>query len=107
MISDASSACPLAHSLVTHARAWCGDVAPTECPAFPVWGNMERMIRPLVSNPCKDACGTVATGQLFDGALVYRCPGCESQWVEVPDGSRDAPQRTSSSAPTDTVEPGV
>jgi hypothetical protein len=78
-----------------------------ECATLPAWGTMERMIRPLVSNPCKDACGTVTTGQLFEGSLVYRCPGCESQWVEVPDGSPDAPEQTSSSPRTDPVEPAV
>jgi len=29
------------------------------------------MIRHLVSNPCVDACGTVNTGQLLDGAIIY------------------------------------
>ena len=65
------------------------------------------MIRQLVTNPCNDACGTVATGQLFENALVYRCPGCESQWVDLPDGSPEDLSQTSGSPPTDTVEPAV
>lgn len=68
---------------------------------------MEPMIRQLVTNPCKDACGTVTTGQLFEDAPVYRCPGCESQWVELPDGSPDAPDQTSGGPPTDTAEPAL
>lgn len=46
---------------------------------------MVDMIRNLVANPCRDACGTVATGELLDGAPVFRCPGCDSTWVEVDD----------------------
>jgi predicted Zn-ribbon and HTH transcriptional regulator len=53
---------------------------------------MDVMIRHLVSNPCQDACGTVSTGRLHDGAEVLRCPGCESEWIEVPDtGSSGSP----------------
>ncbi|MDQ7992464.1 MAG: hypothetical protein AAGC63_14535 [Propionicimonas sp.] len=43
------------------------------------------MIRQLVAHPCRDACGTVRTGRILDGAPVLRCPGCESEWVELPD----------------------
>lgn len=53
---------------------------------------MVDMIRHLVANPCRDACGTVPTGELLDGLPVFRCPGCESQWVESEDtvpGDRD------------------
>lgn len=45
---------------------------------------MEPMIRHLVANPCQDACGTLSTGQLLDGDPIYRCPGCDSEWVEIP-----------------------
>lgn len=72
---------------------------------YGVQGTMEPMIRHLVSHPCKDACGTVGTGRLVGGALVYRCPGCGSQWVDTEDGSSEAPDRTTGSPPTDTVEP--
>ncbi len=42
------------------------------------------MIRHLTTNPCRDACGTLETGERLDGAPVYRCPGCDSTWVELP-----------------------
>jgi len=54
---------------------------------------MEPTIRRLVVNPCRDACGTVSTGRLFDGAPILRCPGCESEWVEIPNGSTAAPDQ--------------
>ena len=57
--------------------------------------NMEPMIRHLVANPCQDVCGTVSTGQLFGGAPIYRCPGCASEWVEIPSESPAAPDQSS------------
>lgn len=39
--------------------------------------------RDLVSYPCEDACGTLTTDQSVDGAPVYRCPGCDSEWIEL------------------------
>jgi hypothetical protein len=42
------------------------------------------MIRHLVSNPCQDRCGTAATDEHLDGSPIYRCPGCDSTWTEVP-----------------------
>lgn len=39
--------------------------------------------RYLVSNPCQDACGTITTDRVVDGAPVYLCPGCDSQWLET------------------------
>ncbi|MBN9103684.1 MAG: hypothetical protein J0I14_01655 [Propionibacteriaceae bacterium] len=42
------------------------------------------MIHHLVTNPCRDACGTEETDAVFEGSPVYRCPGCESTWAEVP-----------------------
>lgn len=56
---------------------------------------MEPMIRHLVANPCQDACGTISTGQLFDGAPIYRCPGCDSEWVEIPREPPEAPDQSS------------
>ena len=45
---------------------------------------MVRMpARHLVSNPCEDACGTLTTDARVDGAPVYRCPGCDSEWIEL------------------------
>lgn len=56
----------------------------------------EVVIRHLVANPCQDACGTVNTGQLLDGAPIYRCPGCASEWVETPSGPPDGAPCTAS-----------
>lgn len=39
--------------------------------------------RYLISNPCEDSCGTLDTGRTLDGAPVYRCPGCDSEWIEL------------------------
>lgn len=41
------------------------------------------MAKFLVSNPCEDACGTIETDRRVDGAPVYRCPGCDSEWIEL------------------------
>lgn len=64
---------------------------------------MVDMIHHLVANPCRDACGTVPTGDLLDGLPVYRCPGCESQWVESEDivsGDRNQKLAQSSEEPS-------
>lgn len=37
----------------------------------------------LVSYPCEDACGEVMTQRTVEGAPVYRCPGCDSEWIEL------------------------
>lgn len=37
----------------------------------------------LVSHPCNDACCEVMTDQSVEGAPVYRCPGCDSEWIEL------------------------
>ena len=37
----------------------------------------------LVSYPCEDACGEVMTRRTVEGAPVYRCPGCDSEWIEL------------------------
>ena len=66
---------------------------------------MGPMIRHLVSNPCLDACETVNTGQLVDGTPVDRCPGCDSQWVEMADGSSEAPEQITGHRSADAVEP--
>ncbi len=39
--------------------------------------------RDLVSYPCEDACGTLITDRTFEGAPVYRCPGCDTEWIEL------------------------
>ena len=36
----------------------------------------------LVTWPCQDACGTVTTDEVVEGAPVYACPGCDSRWIE-------------------------
>ncbi|MFP5415855.1 MAG: hypothetical protein ACLGHZ_03105 [Actinomycetes bacterium] len=51
--------------------------------------------RYLVSNACEDACATVTTERLVEGAPVYRCPGCDSEWIELDE------RRTPGSAPSD------
>lgn len=40
------------------------------------------MAKYLVSNPCQDACGTIQTDRSVNGAPVYLCPGCDSEWYE-------------------------
>lgn len=39
--------------------------------------------RYLASFRCQDACGTITTERVVDGAPVYRCPGCDSEWLET------------------------
>lgn len=39
--------------------------------------------RYLTSHPCEDACGTIETDRRVEGAPVYRCPGCDSEWIEL------------------------
>lgn len=60
---------------------------------------MDAMTRQLVTNPCQDACGTVDTGRLHDGAPVYRCPGCDSEWVEVAASAASADPGAEATAP--------
>ena len=74
-------------------RAGKAPSSPSRVCDVPGSGTMEPMIRHLVSNPCLDACGTVNTGQLVDGAPVYRCPGCDSKWIEIADGSSQGSDR--------------
>lgn len=37
----------------------------------------------LVTWPCQDACGTQKTDEVVEGAPVYRCPGCDTTWIEL------------------------
>lgn len=37
----------------------------------------------LMSYPCNDACCEVMTEHTVEGAPVYRCPGCDSEWIEL------------------------
>lgn len=37
----------------------------------------------LLSYPCEDACCEVMTDRIVEGAPVYRCPGCDSEWIEL------------------------
>lgn len=32
---------------------------------------------------CEDACGIMKTKDEVEGAPVYRCPGCDSRWIEL------------------------
>lgn len=42
---------------------------------------MGSLIRDLVTYPCQDACGEILTSARVEGAPVYRCPGCDSEWI--------------------------
>ena len=53
----------------------------------------------LVSFPCNDACCEIMTDDTVEGAPVYRCPGCDSEWIEL--GERTM------SASSDVVEEAV
>ena len=46
----------------------------------------------IVSRPCEDACATITTDKTVQGAPIYRCPGCDAEWIELN-------ERTDSSAP--------
>ncbi|GAB3705942.1 hypothetical protein [Mariniluteicoccus flavus] len=47
--------------------------------------------RYLVSHPCEDACSEITTDRLVDGAPVYRCPGCDSEWIELDELTPETP----------------
>lgn len=49
------------------------------------------MIRDLVSYPCQDACAERVTGRTVDGAPVYVCPGCDSEWYDDRECTKPAP----------------
>lgn len=44
-------------------------------------GNMA--VRFIEANTCQDACGIIKTRDRVEGAPVYRCPGCDSRWIEL------------------------
>lgn len=44
---------------------------------------MGPMMRHLIARRCQDACGTITTDRTVEGAPVYRCPGCDSEWIEL------------------------
>ena len=44
----------------------------------------------LESNPCEDACGTMVTDEVVEGAPVYACPGCDSRWIELDERTPEA-----------------
>lgn len=33
--------------------------------------------------PCQDGCGVLTTSERVEGAPVYRCPGCDTEWIEL------------------------
>lgn len=45
----------------------------------------------LTTWPCQDACGTVETDERVEGAPVYRCPGCDTTWIELNERTIDVP----------------
>lgn len=48
----------------------------------------------LTTWPCQDACGTIETDERVEGAPVYRCPGCDTTWIEL--NERTGPEPASS-----------
>lgn len=50
------------------------------------------MMRQLITNPCQDACGEITTDRSVEGAPVYRCPGCDSEWIELNERTKSAPR---------------
>lgn len=62
----------------------------------------------LVSYPCNDACCEVMTEHTVEGAPVYRCPGCDSEWIELAERTATThPPTKSSSAGADVVDEAV
>lgn len=63
---------------------------------------MDRMApaRYLVLNPCEDACGTLTTQRTVEGAPVYLCPGCDSEWIELHERTEPADPTPDQAAPT-------
>lgn len=61
-----------------------------------LWTNEEAGVvaRFLVSLPCQDACCEVMTDKVVEGAPVYRCPGCDSEWIELRERSTIVPDTT-------------
>lgn len=45
----------------------------------------------LVSHPCNDACCEVMTENTVEGAPVYRCQGCDSEWIELGERTTSKP----------------
>ena len=66
-------------------------------------GHHRGMARFLVSYPCEDACGTIETDRRVDGAPVYRCPGCDSEWIE--EYERTVPDLPSATTPDASPDP--
>ncbi len=62
----------------------------------------------LVSHPCEDACCEVMTDRTVEGAPVYLCPGCDSEWIELRERTIAAPPPPPpASVGTDVVEEAV
>lgn len=40
-------------------------------------------VRYLETFPCQDACGTIETSEKVEGAPVYKCPGCDTSWIDL------------------------
>ncbi|WP_420176298.1 hypothetical protein [Luteococcus sp. OSA5] len=43
----------------------------------------------IESHPCQDGCGIIKTKDRVEGAPVYRCPGCDSRWIELNERSTE------------------
>ncbi len=50
----------------------------------------------LISYPCEDGCGELRTGRTVEGAPVYRCPGCDSEWIELEERTATSPDEADS-----------
>lgn len=59
----------------------------------------------LTTFPCQDACGVLATERRVEGAPVYRCPGCDTEWIELDERTEpaDAPGNADATTGVDQV----
>lgn len=62
------------------------------------------MARFLVSHPCEDACATIETDRRVEGAPVYRCPGCDSEWIEEYERTEPSASATEPAAPAEAAD---
>ncbi len=61
--------------------------------------------RYLVSHPCEDSCGTLKTQRTVEGAPVYLCPGCDSEWIELDERTEPAEEAVPAASTTPAARP--
>lgn len=61
--------------------------------------------RYLITNPCEDGCGQIRTDRTVEGAPVYRCPGCDSEWIELDQRTPPAQPAPTQARPTSPGSP--